>query len=80
MHGGCSLGAGTLGARAAAGRRLTPKRPSAFSGTAYRSLEESVALARERRALMYGMPYARYERHREHRERRGRHGRPGSGT
>src|SRR5690242_10082128 len=28
----------------------------------YRSLEESVAFAREHRALMYGIPYARYER------------------
>ena len=46
----------------------------------YRGLEESVELARERRALMYGVPYARYERHREHRERRERHRRPGSGT
>ena len=41
-------------------------------------LEESLAFARERRALMYGVPYARYERHREHRERRRR--RRGSGT
>jgi hypothetical protein len=47
----------------------------------YRSLEECVAFAREYRALMYGIPYARYERHREHRERRARRGRrPGSGT
>jgi hypothetical protein len=36
------------------------------------SLEESLAFARERRALMYGVPYARYERHREHQERRRR--------
>ena len=44
----------------------------------YLSLEESLAFAREHRALMYGVPYARYERHREHRERRRR--RSGSGT
>jgi hypothetical protein len=35
-------------------------------------LEDSLAFARERRALMYGVPYARYERHREHQERRRR--------
>jgi len=40
------------------------------------SLDESLALARGRRALMYGVPYARYERHREHQDRRRRH-RPG---
>lgn len=46
-----------------------------------RTLEECVVFAREHRALMYGIPYARYERHREHRERRARRGRhPGSGT
>jgi hypothetical protein len=47
-----------------------------------RSLEGCVEIARERKALMYGIPYARYERHREHRERRIRRGRksPGSGT
>jgi hypothetical protein len=43
-----------------------------------RSLEECVAFARERGALMYGVPYARYERRREHQERRQR--RSGSGT
>lgn len=37
-----------------------------------RTLEESLALARDRSALMYGVPYARYERHREHQERRRR--------
>lgn len=46
----------------------------------YRSLDDSVAFAREHRALMYGIPYARYERHREHRERRRRRRRSGSGT
>jgi hypothetical protein len=46
----------------------------------YLTLEESVAFAREHRALMYGVPYARYERHREHRERRLRRGGSGSGT
>lgn len=45
----------------------------------YRGLEECVVFAREHRALMYGVPYARYERRREHEERR-RRGRPGSGT
>ena len=34
------------------------------------SLEESLKFARERGALMYGVPYARYERYREHQERR----------
>lgn len=42
----------------------------------YRSLEACVTFARENRALMYGVPYARYERRREHQERRRR----GSGT
>jgi hypothetical protein len=37
-----------------------------------RSLEACAAFARERRALMYGVPYARYERHQEHQERRRR--------
>jgi hypothetical protein len=36
------------------------------------SLEDSLAFARQQRALMYGVPYARYERHREHQERRRR--------
>ena len=45
----------------------------------YLSLEESLAFAREHRALLYGVPYARYERHREHHERRLRR-RSGSGT
>jgi hypothetical protein len=40
----------------------------------FRGLEECVAFARERRALMYGVPYARYERRREHEERRRRRG------
>lgn len=44
-----------------------------------RSVEACVAFAREHRALMYGVPYARYERHREHRDRRARR-RQGSGT
>jgi hypothetical protein len=47
----------------------------------YLTLEECVAFAREHRALMYGIPYARYDRHREHRARRRRRGRhTGSGT
>lgn len=37
-----------------------------------RSLEACVQFAREHRALMYGIPYARYERHREHQEKRRR--------
>jgi hypothetical protein len=40
-------------------------------------LQESVAFARQRRALMYRVPYARYERHREHQERRDRRRRGG---
>jgi hypothetical protein len=36
------------------------------------SLDESLAFARQHRALMYGVSYARYERHREHQERRRR--------
>lgn len=39
------------------------------------SLEEALAFARDHRALMYGIPYARYERHREHQARRRRRGR-----
>jgi hypothetical protein len=46
----------------------------------YLKLEDCLAFARERRALMYGVPYARYERHREHRERRRRRGPEGGGT
>lgn len=42
-----------------------------------RGLEECVAFARDHRALMYGVPYARYERVREHQQRRRRRG---SGT
>lgn len=46
----------------------------------YKSLDESVTFAREHRALMYGIPYARYERHREHRNRRERRRASDSGT
>jgi hypothetical protein len=57
------------------------KKPRDYPHTrVYLSLEECVAFAREHRALMYGIPYARYERHREHHARRHRRRASGSGT
>ncbi len=52
-------------------RHRVAREPEAFEGTrVWRSLEECVAFAREHRALMWGVPYARYERHAEHARRR----------